>query len=371
MRKNINRIVLRPSGLNSHFCGENLSFDNYINLMQNIILESRQDLNDEDAGKIILANSPFSFKPQYPAKVKNGLLLIHGLYDSPFYLKDLGNHFHKKGYLVNAILLPGHGTVPGDLLDLDHREWLKAVRYGIAKLTEECENIFLAGYSLGGLLVLNDILNNREDKIKGILLFAPAIKPKYLLSTLLAKYHKLFTWVSPYAKWYRITRQNNNYAKYTSYTFNAGYQVCKIMDTTNTLLIQKNVQVPIFLAISSDDETISYQAILSFFMQQPHPKNKLLIYTNYAHQFDDKRVITKSSYFPHMNIISFSHSCLTISPDNPLLGFSGEHLNKGIYLGATTKINFKKYISKLSYNPDFENLLNQLDEFLASISNEY
>ena len=43
-------------------------------------------------------------------------LLLHDLGGTPYEMRDLGRALVEHCYLVRAILLPGHGTVPGDLL---------------------------------------------------------------------------------------------------------------------------------------------------------------------------------------------------------------------------------------------------------------
>ena len=47
-----------------------------------------------------------------------GVLLLHGLTDSPYSLRALGEALHAKGYQVLGLRLPGHGTAPSGLLEL-------------------------------------------------------------------------------------------------------------------------------------------------------------------------------------------------------------------------------------------------------------
>src|SRR5579862_8196736 len=89
-----------------------LSFDDYIKKCKTIITENRQDLQN-NAEKIIAANAPYELRPVNTGKIRRGALLIHGLLDSPFCVKDIANQLHAEGILVRAVLLPGHGTVPG------------------------------------------------------------------------------------------------------------------------------------------------------------------------------------------------------------------------------------------------------------------
>src|SRR5688572_13718977 len=116
---------LHPSGVNSSFHGGNGSFRDYLQHMENVIKTGRLDLTSENTNKIVTANCPYEWRPEQ--KTKQGALLLHGLYDSCFSMKDVGHHLLSKNFLVRSVLLPGHGTVPGDLLNVDYREWIKTI----------------------------------------------------------------------------------------------------------------------------------------------------------------------------------------------------------------------------------------------------
>src|SRR5690348_2719348 len=91
----------------------------YLEKCKNIIKKTRLDHHVEP-------NLPFELKPATRSP-KQGVLLLHGLLDSPFVMKDIGNYFQSQGMLVRALVLPGHGTVPGALLNVSYHDWLAAV----------------------------------------------------------------------------------------------------------------------------------------------------------------------------------------------------------------------------------------------------
>ncbi|MCK7473286.1 MAG: hypothetical protein MZV49_06645 [Rhodopseudomonas palustris] len=43
-----------------------------------------------------------------------GVLLLHGMSDSPYSLRALGEALNRAGYLVLGLRLPGHGTAPSE-----------------------------------------------------------------------------------------------------------------------------------------------------------------------------------------------------------------------------------------------------------------
>ena len=92
-----------------------------------MITEARSRDNCIDLEKIVDGNAPFELKPSggYHAgrekPYRRGVLLTHGLTDSPYFMRHLAAFFQENGFSVMAVLLPGHGTRPGDLLDTNWR----------------------------------------------------------------------------------------------------------------------------------------------------------------------------------------------------------------------------------------------------------
>src|SRR5262249_50854380 len=145
---------------------------------KNLIRKNRPDLKENPHAELVVeTNSPFELLPprHIPGnKIKYGALLVHGLFDSPFLMRDIGTFLQSHGILARAILLPGHGIVPGNLLNVDYKDWIQTVNYGIATLEKDVEHIFLVGFSTGASLSLYHALQN--PKIAGLLLASPAIK---------------------------------------------------------------------------------------------------------------------------------------------------------------------------------------------------
>ncbi|MEJ1958234.1 MAG: hypothetical protein WDM70_01230 [Nitrosomonadales bacterium] len=141
------------SGLNSCFQGGQLEFTEYVVHHREMINQVRSISGAPNAEIIIDGNAPFELKPAgnyLPGKskpYKRGVLLIHGLTDSPYFMRYLGAFFVECGFRVMAILLPGHGTRPGDLLDVRWQEWAKAVSYGTERIAAEVDEVYLAGFS--------------------------------------------------------------------------------------------------------------------------------------------------------------------------------------------------------------------------------
>ena len=74
-----------------------------------------------------------TFVLESPAPV-GGALLIHGLSDSPYSLRALGERLHAEGYTVVGLRVPGHGTCPAALAKVTKDDWTAAVRVAAAGL---------------------------------------------------------------------------------------------------------------------------------------------------------------------------------------------------------------------------------------------
>lgn len=108
-------------------------------------------------------------------------------------MQALGNYFRARCFLVRSILLSGHGTRPGDLLYTHSQDWVKAVDFGVQSFDGQVEDLYLAGYSIGGALAFHHALITQQSEkdetkllkkestgpiFKGLFLFSPALKAR-------------------------------------------------------------------------------------------------------------------------------------------------------------------------------------------------
>ena len=117
---------------------------------------------------------------------KTGFLLLHGFTATTAEVRPLGERLHAAGHTVSAPLLPGHGTHPDDLNKVRWQDWVQAAESGYEKLSKQCDEVWVAGESMGGLLSL--LLAANHPGIKGILLYAPALEIPKLRKAYLFQY---------------------------------------------------------------------------------------------------------------------------------------------------------------------------------------
>jgi alpha-beta hydrolase superfamily lysophospholipase len=104
---------------------------------------------------------------QMPDGVPVGaVVLLHGLTDSPYSLRHIGESYRQRGFAVVAVRIPGHGTVPAGLVRTRWEDWVAATRLAVRharSLAAPDTPLHLVGYSNGGALALKYALEALDD----------------------------------------------------------------------------------------------------------------------------------------------------------------------------------------------------------------
>jgi len=389
-----------PSGCNIPVEVGRSNFADYVERSRDMLHRFHSKAAPINLEQIVDGNAPFELKPTVACSGTNdkpylrGVLLIHGLTDSPYFMRSLGAFFQENGFRVMAILLPGHGTQPGDLLDVSWRDWAGTVASGIEMLSREAEDIYMAGFSAGGTLSVYQSL--QDNRVRGLFLFSPAFRISSRAA--LARFHKIYSWMMPSGKWLELKPDHDIY-KYESFPKNAAAQMYALTRRVNDLLQQYNIDIPVFVAASEDDTTVSASATLEFISLTRNPVSKMVLYTTDAEQSssilpEGKRVVDDligtaklelvSSIFPEQRILSFSHTSIVLPPDDQHYGVLGDYSNcvhyypddidkyavcnnnpRQVLQGELTEKNLKAgIIRRLMYNPEFSSLRDSMRKFI-------
>ncbi|HAM34718.1 MAG TPA: hypothetical protein DEB40_12600 [Elusimicrobia bacterium] len=225
-------------------------------------------------------------------KTQRAILMVHGLADSPYYMRALANVFHESGYNVIGILLPGHGTRPEDLLHVDLEEWQREVEFGLAVAQELGDVVSMSGFSTGGALILDALAKNYASRlrlhsafespipglvrnsprdIEDIFLFSPALK----IADKRVKWGCQIPWLVTIFRPYREgdvpeTKPFN----YNKMAINA---VCQLYDLTvdvsrgreNILSSIGDHNIGVFTVQSEADGTVRADAVVEFMKDLP------------------------------------------------------------------------------------------------------
>lgn len=167
-------------------------------------------------------------------KPKAGVLLLHGLSDSPYSMRSLGEMLNKQGDWVVGLRIPGHGTVPSGLLDISWHDFTAAVRIAAKHLRNKIGSdkpLYIIGYSNGAALAVEYSLAVLEGedlpKADALVLLSPAIDitPVAALAIWQARLSRLFGLEK--LLWSDIQPEFDPY-KYNSFTVNAGDQIYQL-----------------------------------------------------------------------------------------------------------------------------------------------
>jgi len=185
-----------------------------------------------------------------------GVLLVHGFTGAPPSMRPWGEFLHSKGYTVRVPLLPGHGTKPEDLNKVKWQEWPAKVQSELDELFKSCDQVFIAGLSMGGGTTLYVAAENNE-RISGLILVNPMINRSSSVLSLLplwAKYLLTFTVKLRESVGNDIKRPGITEHGYDATASTGAYEVFKMLKVTRTKL--GKVTIPLQLFHSIHDHTL-------------------------------------------------------------------------------------------------------------------
>ncbi|SMF98163.1 alpha/beta hydrolase [Burkholderia singularis] len=117
---------------------------------------------------------------QPDSRTDTAVLLIHGLYESPYFLRGAASRFAAAGYNVVSLLLPGHWDAGWRSIDtVTYRDWLATADFGLDVAHCVGQHVIVAGHSLGGTLALYTALARPRD-VDALVLWAPATELRAL-----------------------------------------------------------------------------------------------------------------------------------------------------------------------------------------------
>ncbi len=122
---------------------------------------------------IIRGAEPFDLGPK---SASHAVLFLHGWTSSPRELVFLAEKVAEAGFHCRGLLLKGHGLTLSDLAPTRYADYLAQSEAALLELRATHASIFICGLSMGGLLGL-DLAARHPDKVAGLLLLAPFLRP--------------------------------------------------------------------------------------------------------------------------------------------------------------------------------------------------
>jgi pimeloyl-ACP methyl ester carboxylesterase len=357
---------------------------------------SEHDINRYSPGSL---SDPQHRKPNWnrsfelaAAAPRGGVLLLHGMSDSPYSLMALGENLNQRGYWVIGLRLPAHGTAPSGLKTIRWQDMAAAVHLAMKHLSSRTEGkpIHIVGYSTGAALALDFTMNvldgNDSPMPASLVLISPAIGLHPTAG--LAGFMDLLGHLPGFGglSWLSILPEFDPY-KYNSFATNAGTQVYRLTRSVSNRMAAKAKSGPIrdfppvLVFKSQVDATVSVNAVVDRLLKRlgpdghelvlfdinqlaaktpllvsdPRPLSSLLMaddtlpftVTLVTNENPDSRSVVARSKKPFSNeesitplgldwpqgYISLSHVALPFPPDDPLYGMHDPQDPKHIFLG--------------------------------------
>ena len=355
-------------------------FDAYIDVTANYLMAHREFVRPNRKAAETELVMPFELKPSADCEPPlKGVLLVHGILETPYAMRDIGGALNARCFLVRSILLPGHGTRAGDLLTVTADDWQAAVAFGVRSLRRDVDEIYVGGFSLGGLLAALATL--QEPDIKAALLFAPALGVTYPLLA-----HQS-SWLRHLKDWL-----DKNPAplpvRYQSMSTNAVAQVVELTKRYDRQ-VGPDFPVPAFVVVSVDDIAVRTNKVIDEFIERfTHPASRLVVYGE-LHEHRDERITVLESFMPEQKVLNIAHMSIPYRPDNHYFGTNGVYRDCGQYLPIipnaevaacqrssgnwrgeldSTKDDAYLPLQRLTFNPLFDQTMQRMGEFLATVS---
>ena len=335
-------------------------------------------------------NRSFELKADNP---RGGVLLIHGMSDSPYALRALGEALNQHGYQVVGMRMPGHGTAPSGLRHISRHDMAAAVRVGMSHINDKVNGkpVHMIGYSTGAPLSLEfalDALEGKSTPVPGsLVLISPAIgihpiaglaSFKDWLSNIPGLDGLAYTQVQPEFDPY----------KYNSFATNAADVVHGLTRSVANRVEQRAatnpdvVLPPVLVLKSTVDATVTTDAVVDNLLEHLRPhRHELVLFdinryavsyrmlvddpapltdrvmdddklpfavTLVTNEYPDSRSVISQYKEPFSadashtsklglswpaGVISLSHVALPISPDDPIYGQRPPNSEEFLYLG--------------------------------------
>ncbi|WP_404685292.1 alpha/beta hydrolase [Raoultella terrigena] len=304
---------------------DSADWNDYIKRENSLFNEVKRNVTDKlDVQQQTELNRYYADSPIYPdtfptnwnrsyimmpdARPKGAVVLLHGLTDTPYSLRHIANNYRQHGYIAIGIRLPGHGTVPAALTDVNWQDWLAATRLAVReaqKLAGHDVPLHMVGFSNGGALAMKYTLDALDNpglaKPQRVILISPMIG-----ITSFARFSGLAGWpafLPAFAKaaWLGIMPEFNPF-KYNSFPTNAARQSFLLTKALQSQIItdsrnKKMASLPPVLTFQSVmDSTVSTRAIVTaLYNRLPDNGSEIVLFDlNHAVRFNS--LLRRTSY---------------------------------------------------------------------------
>ncbi len=193
-----------------------------------------------------------------------GCLCIHGFMASPSEIYWQAKHLAEQGYTVYAPRLPGHGGDYRAMSRLRWSDWYDAALNGWSTLRAQCDQVFVIGHSMGGMLGL---LLATSVIVNGLVMLASPVifRHRLMANANWFKFVRPFTDQHDKTSLAQIVREEqvrrgeaiNGRVRYDIWSTAAVYELYDLAGAVREHL--PRVTAPLLLIYSQGDQTVSLE----------------------------------------------------------------------------------------------------------------
>jgi len=362
---------------------EQPSFTDYAKSIRAEVDQYRIPFNAENKVEEASMASPVELKPaeNCDGKPMGIAILVHGLSDTAYAMHDIANVLATACYMSRTVLLPGHGTRAGDMLNARYEHWRNTLNYLIDQASSETDNILLVGFSLGAVLVLEQAVS-RPDEIDGVIGLSPAYR---LSSYRKARWAPLLRPVVPW-----IDRGvTDDSMRYEAMPTRGGVETVKAIKQMNRQLERSgSVSMPWLVSQSLDDAVVLPLANQQLWQKHStHPDSRLINFYSEEKPEAQAGVINLVGKDASQRGLGLSHVAIIYSPENKHYGLGGDYKNCGltaprdralvkiceessdVWYGLwNSDVDAETPMAISTFNPSFEQLADEIRSFAASVA---
>lgn len=368
----------KPSGARLFDYANSSDFTSYLDFEVDKLRRHRVFFDPAELDEELARVAPFELtRPETcQGSPDKGVLLVHGLLDTAFALRDIGEELAEACVLVRSIVLPGHGTRPADLIGIDRQAWIDAVAFGLRSLSAVVDDVYIVGYSLGGALAANAAADNPD--IAGVVLLAPALQ---VANSWLAWQS---VWVRHVTDWIDVDPHSIS-VRYQSMPTDAIAETVLLASETRDQL-DSGLNMPVLSFLSTTDLAIDVEEVLSELANLKSTVGNAIVIYGKTDLPTPKDAKIQPVFDRQSKILNHSHVALPFAPDNAVFGRTGSHKACGQNIGIVDKEEAEQCmrnpqnwkgellstdspeflpLQRLTFNPHFDAMIEEILAFLS------
>lgn len=221
-----------------------------------------------------------------------GCLILHGFTGGPYEVEPLAEYLQAHtNWRIEVPVLAGHGE-PLDLDNVSYEMWLQEAEEAVQTLQESCDEVYVIGFSMGGMIASYIAANYEVEKL--VLL---ATARKYLSFKYLSYY--VADVISDGFK--GQLEENEIYTHYKSklgtVPFKANVEFMKLVNETKRYLAE--ITSPVFIAQGQKDGLVPYTAAYSLEKEISSEHKEVVIFEQSNHMIclgEDQHILNDMIY---------------------------------------------------------------------------